>query len=194
MAKIIGLTGGIGSGKSTVAKYFESLGVPVYIADDEAKKILQTVDTTEEVFSVFGNDVMDGNIINRKKLSEIVFNDADKLKVLNSIIHPKVKMHFEKWLEMHKNNQFVLKEAAVLFESGSYKNCDYIITVEAPLEIRIQRVIERDHSSREMVLSRIQNQLSEKERISKSDFVIQNISINETKRKVEEILKTLKNI
>ena len=130
--KIIGLTGGIGSGKSTMANYFASLGVPVYIADEEAKKILYLPEAVKEVKAAFGEQVFTNNIPDRAKLAKVVFNDPEKLAVLNAIIHPKVRQHFTEWLELHKSQNFVIKEAAILFESGSYRDCDKIILVTAP--------------------------------------------------------------
>lgn len=193
MTKIIGLTGGIGSGKTMVANYMQSLGIPVYIADDEAKKIMNTEEVVEAVSLAFGNDIIENNLINREKLSKLVFNNPDKLKKLNAIIHPLVKNHFDIWLKEHSNFPFVVKEAAILFESGSYKYCDFIITITSPIETRIQRVMERDKSSRESILKRMQNQWTDEQRIAKSDFVINNSSVKETYKKTDEILKLLKN-
>ncbi len=192
MTKIIGLTGGIGSGKTTVANYFSELGLPVYIADDEAKKIMQTSDIKESIRNTFGTIVFDGNTLNREKLAEIVFNDPEKLAQLNAIVHPAVRIHFEKWILNHDKSPLVIYEAAILFESGNYKKCDFIITVIAPLETRIQRVIERDGTSREQVLMRINRQWNDDERIAKSDFVIENINFENTKLEIVKILKILK--
>ncbi|MNQ00447.1 Dephospho-CoA kinase [compost metagenome] len=192
MTKIIGLTGGIGSGKTTIANYFSSLGIPVYIADDEAKKITQTSEVIDSIKKTFGEAIFDNGLLNRQKLAEIVFNDPEKLKQLNAIIHPAVKKHFDKWILDHKAYPFVIYEAAILFESGNYKNCDIIITVTAPLETRIQRVIERDKTTREHVLKRMEAQWNDEQRISKSDFVIENTTIETAKLEVEKILKILK--
>lgn len=194
MTKIIGLTGGIGSGKTMVANYFKSLGIPVYIADDEARKIMKSPDVIQEIVDEFGSDVLEDGRLNREKLSGLVFNNPGKLQKLNSIVHPLVKKHFEDWILKHGTFPFVIKEAAILFESGSYKYCDLIITVTAPIEDRIQRVMERDKVDREAVLTRMQNQWTDEQRVLKSDFVIQNISVNETKKEVKLILKKLENI
>lgn len=191
MTKIIGLTGGIGSGKTTVAKHFLSLGVPVYIADDEAKKIMQTADCIESIREKFGCDVFENGILSRKKLAEVVFSNPEKLELLNSIIHPAVKNDFTKWVLKHKSEPFVIYEAAILFESGSYKDCDLIISVTAPLESRIQRVILRDKTTREDVLKRINVQWNDNQRIAKSDYVIENIDPELTKNDVQTILKIL---
>lgn len=192
MTKIIGLTGGIGSGKTTIAKYFQSFAVPVYIADDEARKIMQSSEIINAIKNTFGEDIFENGILNREKLAEIVFNDPKKLEKLNNIVHPAVKKHFDHWLLQNKEAPYVLYEAAILFESGRYKDCDLIITVTAPLDIRIQRVIERDKTSRKLVLKRINTQWTDEKRISKSDFVIENISLENAKLEVVKILKFLK--
>ncbi|MDI6047131.1 dephospho-CoA kinase [Flavobacterium yafengii] len=192
MTKIIGLTGGIGSGKTTIANYFKSFGIPVYIADDEARKIMQSSEITEAIKNVFGDIIFENEKLNREKLAKIVFNNPEKLEKLNKIVHPAVKKHFEQWLLQHTAAPYVIYEAAILFESGSYKNCDLIITVTAPVESRIQRVIERDKTTRELVLKRINAQWTDEQRISKSDFIIENTSIETTKLEVVKILKILK--
>ncbi|MDI5950465.1 dephospho-CoA kinase [Flavobacterium yafengii] len=192
MTKIIGLTGGIGSGKTTIANYFKSFGIPVYIADDEARKIMQSSEITDAIKNVFGDTVFENEKLNREKLAKIVFNNPEKLEKLNKIVHPAVKKHFEQWLLQHTAAPYVIYEAAILFESGSYKNCDLIITVTAPVESRIQRVIERDKTTRELVLKRINAQWTDEQRISKSDFIIENTSIETTKLEVVKILKILK--
>ncbi len=174
MSKIIGLTGGIGSGKTTVAKYFKSLGFPVYNSDNEAKKITNTPEILLKIKDVFGDSIFDEQFLNRKKLGKIVFKNPDKLKQLNAIIHPEVKIHFEKWLIENKDSVFVIKESAILIETGEFKFCDYVITVIASLENRIERVMQRDKISEIEVMIRVKNQLSDKERVAKSNFVINN--------------------
>ena len=192
MTKIIGLTGGIGSGKTTVANYFKSYGIPVYIADDEARKIMQSVDIMKAIKDLFGADVFENETLNREKLAKIVFNNPESLEKLNGIVHPAVKKHFEQWLLQNLEAPYVIYEAAILFESGRYKDCDIIITVTAPIESRIQRVIKRDNTTRELVLKRINAQWTDEKRISKSDFVIENIAIEPTKLEIDRILKILK--
>ena len=191
MTKIIGLTGGIGSGKTTVANEFSSFGIPVYITDLEAKKLMQSDSVLNKIEAEFGNTVFNEGVLLREKLSEIVFNDGEKLKKLNSIVHPAVKENFQEWLLKHKNFPFIIYESAILFESGSYKECDFIINVEAPLEIRIQRVIERDKVTREKVLARIKNQWNDVEKSSKSDFVVKNTSMEAIKLQIVKILNFL---
>ena len=192
MTKIIGLTGGIGSGKTTIANHFMEANIPVYIADDEARKIMQSEEIIDSIRKTFGDSIFDDAILNREKLSKIVFSDPEKLKQLNAIIHPAVRKHFQNWVLNHKNAPFVIYEAAILFESGSYKNCDLIITVTAPLETRIQRVIQRDKTTREQVLQRINAQWNDDQRIAKSDFVIENVNPKTTKTEINKILKILK--
>ena len=191
MTKIIGLTGGIGSGKTTIANYFMESGIPVYIADDEARKIMESDEIIEEIKRTFGTAIFEIGVLNREKLAQIVFSDSEKLKLLNSIIHPAVQKHFRHWILDHKNSPFIIYEAAILFESGSYKNCDKIITVTAPVETRIERVIQRDNSSREQVLKRINAQWNDDQRIAKSDFVIENDAPEIAKTEVDKILKIL---
>ena len=192
MTKIIGLTGGIGSGKTTVANHFIGAGIPVYIADDEARKIMQSPEIHREIEKIFGSVIFKNEVLNRQKLAEIVFSNSDKLKQLNAIIHPAVKKHFGNWILNYKNSPFVIYETAILFEGGSYKDCDKIITVTAPFETRIERVIQRDKTSRENVLKRIKMQLTDDQRLGKSDFVIENINPEITKSEVGKILKILK--
>jgi len=191
MAKIIGLTGGIGSGKTTVAKQFEAMGVPVYIADDAAKEVAETPEAITHIQKTFGAQIFDGNQINRQQLAGIVFSNPEKLQQLNQIIHPLVKRHFDKWFDKYKDLPFVIREAAILFESGSYLDCDKIITVTAPLELRIERVLNRDHTTRDAILKRIENQWTDEMKIAKSDFVIENISLENTKIQVDKICSEL---
>lgn len=192
MTKIIGLTGGIGSGKTTVANYFLSSGVPVYIADDKARKIMQSPEILSVIKNTFGTSIFENKILNREKLANIVFNEPEKLNLLNSIIHPAVKKHFMNWVSEHKMDPFIIYEAAILFESGSYKDCDLIITVTAPMESKIQRVILRDKTTRDNVLKRMDMQWNDEQRLLKSDFIIENILPETTKLEVDKILKILK--
>lgn len=191
MTKIIGLTGGIGSGKSTIAAYFASLGVPVYIADEEAKKILYTPDVSLEVEQAFGSGVFTDGIPDRKKIAEIVFKDRLKLRKLNAIIHPKVNKHFLEWVGNNSTSKFVIKEAAILFESDSYKNCDEVILVTAPEDIRISRVMQRDNITREQVLERMKNQWDDSKKAVLSNYVIINTNLAESKEQVYAIFKHL---
>ncbi len=192
MTKIIGLTGGIGSGKTTVAKQFEALGVPVYIADLEARKIMELSSTLQKITDEFGDSILDNQKLNREKLANIVFKNPQKLQKLNSIIHPLVKEHFQNWVQKNKEADFVIKEAAILFESGSYKDCDKVIAVTAPLEIRIERVLIRDNSDYESVMKRVENQWTDEMRIAKSDYIIENLEVENTINQVNRLYEELK--
>ena len=193
MTKIIGLTGGIGSGKTTIAKHLISLGIPVYIADDKAKKILLLPEILKSLKLVFGNAIFEGEILNKDKLSAIVFNNPKKLKQLNQITHPVIKKDFDNWLKANENFPLVVKEAAILFESGSYKDCDVIITIVAPIEERIHRVMTRDNTNSEAVLSRINNQWTDEMRMEKSDYVVENKDIIKAFSQTEKILEKILN-
>ena len=191
MTKIIGLTGGIGSGKTTIANYFAEKGIPVYIADYEAKKITDSPEILQSIRTVFGDEVFNNEKLDRVKVSQIVFNDTDKLKLLNEIIHPAVKKHFKNWVLQNSNFDFVVYETAILFESGSYKQCDVVISVIAPIETRIKRVMVRDSVSREDVIKRMENQWLDEERIKNSDFIIENTNKKEMEFQADEILKKI---
>jgi dephospho-CoA kinase len=192
MTKIIGLTGGIGSGKSTIANYIASKGIPVYIADEEAKKLMQLPEVITSVQSIFSENVLDEfGKLDRKKIADLVFNSPTQLTQLNNIVHPLVKNHFIEWLKIHSNTPYVIKEVAILFETGGNTACDKVIVVTAPEEIRIERAMKRDNVSKETIVSRMNNQLPESEKITKSDFIIHNIDLNKTFIQVDEILKIL---
>lgn len=192
--KIVGLTGGIGSGKTTMAKYFAGKGIPVYIADEEAKKIMLMPDVVRAVSDAFGKEVLANGVPDKKKLADIVFANPEKLAILNNIIHPKVKEHFYEWVRQHKDAIFVIKEAAILFESGSYKDCDKIILVTAPKEMRVKRVMDRDNIDEEKVLERIANQWDDERKKALSDYIIDNVKIEDAKKKADEIVKELQNL
>jgi dephospho-CoA kinase len=194
MTKIIGLTGGIGSGKTTVAKMFMAYGVPVYIADEEAKKLMESAEIVKDIENEFGQEVIINKKIDRPKLASIVFNNPEKLEILNKIVHPAVQKHFKEWLKNHSSVPFVIKEAAILFETGGHKQCDKVITVTAPQLLRVDRVILRDKSDKDSILQRISNQWSDEKKILLSDFVIENIDLEKTKAQVCDILKVLNKI
>lgn len=193
MTKIIGLTGGIGSGKTTIANHLKSLGIPVYNSDDQAKKILYLPETIDSLKSAFGNVVFTNELFDKDKLAKLVFNNPEQLKVLNQIIHPAVKVDFENWLKANKNSPLIIKEAAILFESGSYKDCDVIISISAPQEIRFQRVIERDLLTYEEVMSRINNQWTDEMRNKNSDYVIDNQDVEKAFTQAEDVINILLN-
>ncbi|MEZ7515278.1 dephospho-CoA kinase [Flavobacterium frigidarium] len=191
MVKIIGLTGGIGSGKTTIAHHFHSLGVPIYIADDAAKEVMQEKSIIESLKNCFGDSIFEDGQLNRGALASIVFNDSEKLAKLNSIVHPVVRAHFDNWVQNHQSATYIIYEAAILFESGNYKKCDKVICVTAPLDVRIQRILRRDDTKLEAIQNRINSQWTDEQRINKSDYIIENIDLALAKLKVEEIHKIL---
>ena len=174
--KNIGLTGGIGSGKSYIAKVFEALDIPVFYADNEAKKIINEPQIIINVSEVLQTNIIDPatGLANRKKIASIVFNDPEKLKLLNQIIHPAVEQNFIIWCANHAQKKYVIKEAAILFESGSYKKLDGVICVVSPLELRLKRLAVRDNESEAEILKRINNQWSDEQRVALSNWVIHN--------------------
>ncbi|MBP3942761.1 dephospho-CoA kinase [Sphingobacteriaceae bacterium WQ 2009] len=175
MSLKIGITGGIGSGKSLICQIFAVMGVPTYNADLEAKLIMtQSAAVRRQLIEAFGaNTYLPNGEVNRPFLSQQVFQDAQKLSILNGIVHPAVIQAAADWAAAQKS-PYSLKEAALLFESGSYKKLDYTILVTAPVETRIARVMQRDHAAREQVEARIAQQLSDDEKIKLADFVIIN--------------------
>lgn len=170
----IGLTGGIGSGKTTIAQWFQEKGIPVYNSDFEAKKLMnENEDLIQQLIELFGDETYKNGEYNRSYVASKVFNDKELLNQLNAIVHPAVFKHFDEWLD-NQNSSFVVKEAAILFESGSYKDCDYIISVIADEEKRIDRVAKRDQLNEDQIRSRMKNQWTDEQRIEKSDFIIEN--------------------
>lgn len=170
----IGLTGGIGSGKSTVAKVFELLNVPVYYADEASKRLYHTdKDLMASIKKHFGEDVYTDDQLNRSRLAEAVFNDPRKLELLNSLVHPPTLRDAAEWMQT-QTAPYIIKEAALLFESGSVGGLDYVIGVKAPVHIRIKRVMDRDGISREQVLARMNHQMDEAIKLRLCDFIINN--------------------
>lgn len=183
--KIVGLTGGIGSGKTTVAKQFQALGIPVYIADDEAKKLMNRSKIIKrKLIALFGDEAYKDNTLNRPFLADKIFNNAENLEKMNAVVHPKVASHFKNWVKK-QIAPYVLKESAILFENGAYKDCDLIITVTAPLKLRKKRLLKRDNTTLEKIQAIINNQWSDESKISKSHFVITNKDLEETKQQVQ---------
>lgn len=171
----IGITGGIGTGKTTVCQIFELLGIPVFYADTVGKELMSYHPLVkEQIINLFGTEAYAlDNSLNRKHISDIVFKDQNKLTALNNIIHPAVKDAFRTWSK-EQSNLYVLKEAAIMFESNSYLENDFNILVSSPLETRINRVIKRDHTNKENVMARIAKQMPEGEKEKLSDFIILN--------------------
>lgn len=169
------LTGNIGSGKTTVCRFFEVLGVPVYYADQRARHITNTREVLDQIHKVFGAAVFDDDkMLNRQKLAQVVFNDQQALKTLNGIIHPRVHRDYQQWLKHHAQAAYSLQEAAIIFESGSARHFDLVVVVSAPKEIRLQRVMQRENVQREQVLQRMDNQMDQKTLEEKADHVILN--------------------
>lgn len=188
----VGITGGIGSGKSFVSKLFKTLGVPFYDADKEAKAIMNSSDTVSKgLIAAFGESVYfaDGTL-NRKWLAEQVFNNNDQLAILNGIVHPVVIQHAVDWANAQRSC-YSLKEAALLFESGSYKTLDYTILVIAPQDVRIERVMARDNVSREEVINRINKQMSDEAKMEMAHFILVNDGIEPLLPQIYNIHKQL---
>jgi dephospho-CoA kinase len=172
--KIIGITGGIGSGKSTICKVFETLGIPVFNADDVAKNIYDAdADALAQVRDAFGDDIITDEKVNRVELAKRVFNNPEDLAKLNAIVHPLVRKHFKIWMDK-QTAPYVLREAAILIESGAHVDCDKIILVSAPEETRIQRVMERSNISEREVRNRMANQWSDEQRRPYCHYEIKN--------------------
>lgn len=191
----VGITGGIGSGKSTACEIFESLNVPVYYSDNRAKYLMQHEHfLIDQIKKEFGEDVYDNGVLQKEKLAALVFGNAEKLKKLNALVHPLVFRDTERWTEEQrsKNIPYCIKEAALLIETGSYKQLDKLIVVTAPKNIRIKRIIERDHTTEENINQRIKSQMPEEEKIKLADFVINNSKgIDELKTEVLKVHKQI---
>lgn len=185
--KTVGLTGGIGSGKTTVATMFNELGISIYIADIEAKKLTNTSEEIKtELLGILGDKAYNKNGLNRKYVADQIFNDQELLKKVNQIIHPRVAEHFEKWVQQ-QTGVYCIKEAAILFENGSYKNCDYTILVTAPKQVRIDRILKRDDTNEKEIKSRMDNQWPDDKKMDLADFVIENNQLSSTRKQVQKI-------
>lgn len=181
---IVGLTGGIGSGKSTVLKMFQSLGVPIYQADIEAKNIMvHSQEVKKNIINLLGEDSYQNNELNRTYIAQKVFNNKELLAALNAIVHPAVHKHFKNFVAK-QTAQYLVYENAILYENNSEHLCDKVIVVAADLEDRISRVMKRDKLDREAVLARMNNQWSQEDKIKKADFVIHNSNLEELVKEV----------
>ena len=170
----VGLTGGIGSGKSTAARVFEVLGIPVYYADDAAKRLMnEDEDLKEKIKESFGEFIYTNGSLNKKLLAGIVFNAPQKLELLNSLVHPATLKDAEKWMEKN-TTPYCIKEAALIFESGAQQNLDYVIGVTAPAPLRILRTMNRDGITREEVIARMDKQMDDTIKMKLCDFIIKN--------------------
>ena len=190
----LGVTGGIGSGKSVVCEVLRLHDIPVYDADLEAKNLNDTSPVIrEKLIEAFGAELYKNDKLDRKKLAQLIFNDEKNLRQVNSIIHPELAKHFEKWTDERIEHPIAAIDAAVLFEAGFQQFVDKTITVFSPVETRIERVVKRDNLTREHILSRINSQMSDEEKIKLSDFVIINDNKHSILEQVSTILKTISN-
>jgi len=170
----IGLTGGIGSGKSTVAKVFQTLGIPIYYADKAAKEIMNTNEALkQQIIHHFGEDIYENKVLNRILLAQKVFNNPSQLNLLNSLVHPPTIQAAEDWF-VQQTAPYCIKEAALIFESGSQQNLDFVIGVYTPTTLRLQRVMQRDKTTKEEVQQRIDMQIDETIKMRLCDFVVNN--------------------
>jgi dephospho-CoA kinase len=183
----IGITGGIGSGKTLICRMFKSLGIPVYHSDEEARSLMQEeASLVSGIVKLFGEEAYIDGSLNRSMIAKRVFQDNKLLNQLNALVHPAVGRDFVRWTETQRNTPYLIKEAAILFESGAEKGLDRVIVVTAPEELRIQRIIQRDQLSREQILSRMKQQWSDEERSQLADFII----VNDGKRMlIPQVLK-----
>ena len=192
--KIIGLTGGIGSGKSSVGNLLEHKNIPLYYSDLRAHEIMnESEKIVHKLKGLYGDDIYVKGKLDREKLGRIVFADQQKLAALNELVHPEVFADFDTW-KKEQNSDFIIKEAAILFESGSYKDCDIVVTVSAPLETRIIRTMARDNKSRDEVMDRMSKQWTDEQREAKADYIIKNdSSFLDLEREVEQFYYWLQN-
>ncbi len=190
---IIGLTGGIGSGKSTILNYLKNNGYPCFESDKVAKKLLEG-ELKDSIIKLFGKEIYNPKgILNSRVLSKKVFSDSKLLKNLNDIVHPAVHKAFLKFKNKYENFPIIIKEAAILIESGSYKSCDFIVLVKAPRNERIKRIVARDAVNEPDVIERINNQWEDKKKEKYADYVIENINLDKTFEKVKILIEKLNN-
>lgn len=171
---IVGLTGGIGSGKTTVAQIFQTLGVPVFVADEESKKIIDSdLELQSQLVALLGSDLVKKKKIDRPYMAQLIFNDAHLLQQVNALIHPAVGRAFKRWYQ-EQDTPYVLREAAILFESGSYQDCKAIIVVSAPEELRLKRVMRRSGETEAQVKNRMSKQWPQEKKETLANFIIRN--------------------
>ncbi|MEO6347476.1 MAG: dephospho-CoA kinase [Aquaticitalea sp.] len=192
---VVGLTGGIGSGKTTVARLFEALGIPIYIADVEAKRLMNTSKIIQrKLIDLFGEEAYVNYELNRPFIASKIFNNASLLAKMNQLVHPKVGQDFNRWVKK-QSSDYVIKEAAIIFEQKMQSQYDYIITVTADIDEKIARLIKRDNTSKSKIMEIMNIQMSDAEKIRISDFVIVNNDLKKTENQVLEIhRKILQNI
>lgn len=188
---VVGLTGGIGSGKSTVSGMFKDLGVPVYDSDSEAKRLMTTsAELKKAIIELLGKRAYDGKTLNRGFIANQIFENPETLQKLNKIVHPAVRTDFLEWTEIQEA-PYVIQETALIFENEAQENYDFVILVTAPEDLRLQRVMERDEASKEEVLNRMRNQMSDDKKVALSNFCIDNINLEITKKRVAELHQRL---
>ena len=192
----VGLTGGIGSGKTTVSNFLLDYGIPVYNSDSKGKTLMNTnLELKNNIVSIFGERVYDNGILNTNLLSSIVFNDSTKIEQLNNLVHPKVAQDFNQWVGKNNNNPILVKEAAILIESGAYLNMDKIILVVSEKSTRINRVSKRDNSDLESIEKRINHQLTDNEKIKYADYIIENnSSLEHLKLEVLKVVNKIREV
>lgn len=189
--KIIGLTGGIGSGKSKILSVFSTYGIPCYESDRRAKWLMQKdAELKSQIKSFFGDQIYENDQFNQRKLAKLVFANKYKLEALNSLVHPRVKMDFKSFVSQ-QDTPYIIKEAAILFETGGEKDCDATILVTAPEKLRLQRVLNREKISSMDIKARINNQWSDSRKIPLADYIINNIDWDKTLKKIDEIHQKL---
>ena len=192
----VGLTGGIGSGKTTVSNFLLEYGIPVYNSDSQGKKLMNTnLELINDIVNIFGESVYNNGVLNTNLLSSIVFSDPEKIKQLNNLVHPKVAEDFNQWVEKNNNQPILIKEAAILIESGAYLNMDKIILVISKKSNRINRVSKRDNSDFESIEKRINFQLTDDEKIQYADYIIENnSSLDDLKNEVLRVINKINKV
>lgn len=192
----VGLTGGIGSGKTTVSNFLLDYGIPVYNSDSKGKTLMNAnLELKNNIVSIFGERVYDNGILNTNLLSNIVFNDSTKIEQLNNLVHPKVAQDFNQWVGKNNNKPILVKEAAILIESGAYLNMDKIILVVSEKSTRINRVSKRDNFDLESIEKRINLQLTDNEKIKYADYIIENnSSLEHLKLEVLKVVNKIRKV
>ena len=192
----VGLTGGIGSGKTTVSNFLLEYGIPVYNSDSQGKKLMNTnLELINDIVNIFGESVYNNGVLNTNLLSSIVFSDPEKIKQLNNLVHPKVAEDFNQWVGKNNNQPILIKEAAILIESGAYLNMDKIILVISKKSNRINRVSKRDNSDFESIEKRINFQLTDDEKIQYADYIIENnSSLDDLKHEVLRVINEINKV
>ena len=192
----VGLTGGIGSGKTTVSDFLLEYGIPVYNSDSQGKILMHTnLELKNDIVNIFGESIYNNGILNTNLLSSIVFSDPEKIKQLNNLVHPKVAQDFNQWIGENNNKPILVKEAAILIESGAYLNMDKIILVVSKKSIRINRISKRDNSDLDSIEKRINFQLTDDEKVKYADYIIENnSSLDDLKYEVIRVINEINKV